>query len=74
MMRANVIYANGVMRRRLGARPRLADGYTAANLAKFGLARAAKALKLQKEVSTKAPPSFRLDASRPPSSSPGSSG
>jgi hypothetical protein len=74
MMRANVIYANGVIRRRLGARPRLADGYTAANLAKFGLARAAKALKLQKEVSTKAPPSFRLAASRPPPLSPGSSG
>jgi hypothetical protein len=65
MMRANVLYANGVMRRRLGARPRLADGYTAANLAKFGIARAAKALKLQKEVSTRAPPSFRLDAARP---------
>jgi hypothetical protein len=65
LMRANVLYANGVMRRRLGARPRLSDGYSPANLAKFGLARAAKALKLQKEVSTKAPPSFRLQPGRP---------
>jgi hypothetical protein len=65
MLRANIIYANGVMRRRLGARPRLADGYSAGNLAKFGLARAAKALKLQKEVSTKAPPSFALRPGRP---------
>lgn len=65
MLRANVLYANGVMRRRLGARPTLKDGYSPANLAKFGIARAAKALKLQKEVSTKAPPSFRLDAATP---------
>lgn len=64
-LRANVIYANGVMRRRLGARPRLADGCTAGNLAKFGLARAAKALRLQPEVSTRTPPGFRLDPSRP---------
>jgi hypothetical protein len=65
MLRANVIYANGVMRRRLGARPRLADGYTPANLAKFGLARAAKALKLQDGQGSKIAPSFRLDAGRP---------
>ena len=65
MMRANVIYANGVMRRRLGARPQLRDGYTPGNLAKFGLARAAKALKLQKAVSTKLGPSFRLEPGRP---------
>ncbi|HTI65999.1 MAG TPA: hypothetical protein VL460_00480 [Caulobacteraceae bacterium] len=60
MLRANVIYANGLMRRRLGARPRLSDGYTPANLAKFGLARTAKALKLHKAGATKAAPSFRL--------------
>ncbi|HTK34273.1 MAG TPA: hypothetical protein VL358_03155 [Caulobacteraceae bacterium] len=63
MLRANVIYANGVMRRRLGARPKLAEGYTPANLAKFGLARTAKALKLQTTVA-KTPPSFRLSAGR----------
>lgn len=64
-LRANVIYANGMMRRRLGARPRLADGYTPGNLAKFGVARAAKAMKLQPELSTRTPPSFRLDPNRP---------
>ena len=54
-----------VERRRLGARPQLRDGYTPGNLAKFGLARAAKALKLQKAVSTKLGPSFRLEPGRP---------
>ena len=65
MLRANVIYANGMLRRRLGASPRLREGYGPANLAKFGLARAAKALKLQKPVSTKLGPSFRLQPGRP---------
>ena len=65
MLRANVIYANGVMRRRLGARPKVAEGYTPANLAKFGLARAAKALKLQKATAVKTAPSFRLQPGRP---------
>jgi hypothetical protein len=65
MLRANVLYANGLLRRRLGVTPRLNDGFTPANLAKFGLARAAKALKLQKELSTKTPPSFRLEPERP---------
>lgn len=65
LLRANVVYANGVMRRRLGARPRLQDGVTAANLAKLGLARAAKALKLQKPNERVLPASFRLDAERP---------
>ena len=65
MLRANVIYANGVMRRRLGARPRLREGYTPGNLAKFGLARAAKALKLQKPVATRLGPTFRLDPGQP---------
>ena len=65
LLRANLIYANGVLRRRLGARPRLREGYGPANLAKFGLARAAKALKLQRPVSTKLGPSFRLEPGRP---------
>lgn len=64
-MRANVIYANGLLRRRLGARPRLSDGYSAANLAKFGLARTAKALKLQKETGARLAPVFRLEPERP---------
>ncbi len=62
LMRANVIYANGVMRRRLRASPRLQDGFTPANLAKFGLARAAKAVGLQKPTKTVLQPSFQLQA------------
>jgi len=64
-MRANVIYANGLLRRRLGARPRLSDGYSATNLAKFGLARTAKALKLQKDTGARLEPAFRLEPGRP---------
>ncbi len=65
LMRANVIYANGLMRRRLGASPRLSDGFTPVNLAKFGLARAAKAVKLQKPARRVLEPSFRLDPAKP---------
>lgn len=65
LMRANVIYANGLMRRRLGASPRLRDGFTPVNLAKFGLARAAKAVKLQRPARRVLEPSFRLDPARP---------
>jgi hypothetical protein len=64
LMRANVIYANGVLRRRMGAAPRLEDGFTPSNLAKFGLARAAKAVKLQKPARRVLEPSFRLEAGR----------
>jgi hypothetical protein len=64
LLRANVIYANGMMRRRFGSKPRLQDGFTASNLAKFGLARA---LKASGKVPAKpaAAPSFRLDRERP---------
>lgn len=65
LMRANVIYANGVLRRRLGARPRLAPGFTPGNLAKVGVARAAKALKLQTPHERMLPTSFRLDPAQP---------
>jgi hypothetical protein len=64
LMRANVIYANGVMRRRLNTAPRLQDGFIPSNLAKFGLARAAKAVKLQKPVKRVPQPSFRLEAAQ----------
>jgi len=64
LMRANVIYANGVLRRRMGAAPRLKDGFTPSNLAKFGLARAAKAVKLQKPAKRVLEPSFRLEAAQ----------
>lgn len=65
LMRANVIYANGVMRRRLGAHPRIQAGLTPVTLGKFALARGAKALKLQKPDPRVLPTSFRLDATRP---------
>jgi hypothetical protein len=59
LLRANVIYANGVMRRRFGSRPRLQDGFTAGNIAKFGLARAVKAAR-KAPAKPGAPPSFKL--------------
>lgn len=65
LLRANVIYANGVLRRRLGARPRLRDGVRIENLAKLAVARAAKALNLQKPNERVLPASFRLDARKP---------
>jgi hypothetical protein len=65
LLRANVIYANGVLRRRLGARPRIDAGATAPALAKLAVARAAKALNLQKPNPRVLPTSFRLDAKQP---------
>ncbi len=64
LLRANVIYANGVMRRRLGARPKVDAGVTAPALAKLAVARAAKALKLHKPNPRVLPTSFRLDGER----------
>lgn len=65
LMRANVIYANGVLRRRLGARPRVQNGFTPTVLGKVAVARAAKALKLQATHERVLPVSFRLDSQRP---------
>jgi len=65
LMRANVVYANGLMRRRLGARPRIQPGITPVTLGKFAIARGAKALNLQKPNPRVLPTSFRLDAARP---------
>ncbi|MBT9473624.1 MAG: hypothetical protein V4514_11295 [Pseudomonadota bacterium] len=65
LMRANVIYANGVLRRRLGARPRVQNGFTPTVLGKVAVARAAKALKLQATHERILPVSFRLDNQRP---------
>lgn len=65
LMRANVLYANGLLRRRLGARPRLRGGFGPSNLVKFGVARAAKTLKLQPENPKASTAHFRLDPSRP---------
>jgi hypothetical protein len=66
LLRANVIYANAVVRRRLGARhPRIQAGYTPAAMAKLVVARAAKALKLHKPNPRVLPETFRLDAAEP---------
>ena len=65
LMRANVIYANGLMRKRLGGRPRVQEGLNnPAALAKFGIARAAKALKPQ-AIGAKLAPKFTLQAANP---------
>ena len=65
LMRANVIYANGLMRRNLGSRPRLQDNFGPAAMAKFGAARAVKALKLHKATKQILPMQFAVDAASP---------
>lgn len=63
LMRASVLYANGLMRRSLGARPKLEEGYGPTNLAKFGLARLVKAVR--RPQPKRMPVTFSLDPSRP---------
>jgi hypothetical protein len=60
LLRANVIYANGVLRRRFGMRPEIQKGLDPRALAKFGLARTFKAINLQKAHQYKLPLSFDL--------------
>jgi hypothetical protein len=60
LLRANVIYANGVLRRRFGMDPAIQKGLDPRALTKFGLARAFKALNLQKAHQYKLPLSFDL--------------
>ena len=65
LMRANVIYANGLMRRRLGAHPRVETRFNARTVGKLVVARSAKALNLQKPNPRILPTSFRLDGHHP---------
>lgn len=65
LMRANVIYANGLLRRRLGAQPRVQSGVGPMTLSKLAVARGAKALGLVKPNPRVLPTTFRLDADRP---------
>lgn len=65
LARANVIYGNGILRRRVGVRPDLADGLTPANLGKLALARAAKALNLQAPHERTLPLTFNLELETP---------
>lgn len=64
LVRANVIYANGVLRSRFGLSPRLKDGIGPTNVAKFAFARAVKASGLVKPPTTMLPKTFRLDPNR----------
>jgi hypothetical protein len=66
LLRANVIYANGVLRRRFGMTPQIQKGLDPRALSKFGLARAFKALNLQKAHEYKLPVSFDLTQAIPP--------
>ena len=65
LMRANVIYANGVLRRRLGMRPGIQAGFGPMALGKLAVARAAKGLKLQKAQERVLPTTFNLDGRKP---------
>jgi hypothetical protein len=60
LLRANVIYANGVLRRRFGMTPEIQKGLDPRALSKFGLSRAFKAINLQKAHQYKLPLSFDL--------------
>ena len=63
--RANLIYGNGVLRRRLALRGPIRDRLDAGGLARIAAARAAKALKLQKACERVLPVTFLLDAANP---------
>ena len=65
LLRANVIYANGVLRRRAGIDPALESGAGPANMAKLALARMVKASGLQRPNARVTPVSFTLDPRYP---------
>jgi len=66
LMRANLIYGNGVLRRRLGIQPRgVPERVGLGAAAKLAVARGAKALRLQKAAERGVPVSFTLDPGRP---------
>jgi hypothetical protein len=63
LMRANVLYANGVLRQRLGAEPTIQSGFAA--LPKAAFARAWKATGLQKAREGALPATFDLEREVP---------
>ena len=65
LLRANVIYANGVLRRRFGVTPHIQKGYDLRALTKFGAARVFKALHFQKAHEYKLPKTFDLTKAVP---------
>lgn len=65
LMRANIVYANAMLRRNAGLQPRVQSGYGPVALAKVGLARAAKVARRNAPTKTAPAPSFKLDATTP---------
>lgn len=65
LARANLIYANGVIRRRTGLTPRLDQGLTPTNFGKLLLARGAKGLGLQTPHERSLPVTFAVGAEAP---------
>ena len=65
LMRANIVYANAMLRRNAGMQPRVQEGFGPLALAKLGLARAAKVARRNAPTRTAPPASFRLDATAP---------
>ena len=64
LMRANVIWANGMLRRRFGMHPQIQPGFSPLGLSKVALARGAKAIGLHKPNPKSQPVTFKLDDSR----------
>ena len=65
LIRANAIWANGWLRRRLGWSPQIQPGRHPASLAKFALARGLKAIGAEATPPEPLPPSFAVDPSAP---------
>ena len=65
LMKANIVYANAMLRRNAGLQPRVQEGFGPLALAKLGLARAAKVARRNAPERTAPAPSFRLDATEP---------
>jgi hypothetical protein len=65
LLRANVIFANGILRRKLGAHPRIRDGVTPVNLAKLAIARGVKAVGMSKSFEKTLPVTFSLNENNP---------
>ncbi len=65
LLRANVLYANGMLRKTFGVRPQVQAGYDPLALAKLGAARAWKALRPGEKTRDPLPPTFSLVRGKP---------
>ena len=70
LIRANALYADGLMRRRWGRTPKRRPDAHPASLAKFVFARVAKAVGLKPAPPDPLPPSFQVDPGAPESVGP----